>query len=152
MRFSLFSRSSGLMRSAVFSVPALALVLLLAPTPRAQAQISVRIGPAPVCPYGYFSYPPYNCAPWGYYGPEWFNNGIFLGAGPWFHGPRYWHGHVDSHFDPHYGYRGAFPRRGERGYWEHGHWRDHPHEHFRGREMRDGRGNAVHGDHHPHGH
>jgi hypothetical protein len=157
MRFSFFSRSSGLMCSAGFSAAALALVLLLAPAPRAQAQISVQIGPAPVCPYGYFSYPPYNCAPWGYYGPEWFNNGIFLGAGPWFHGPRYWHGHVDNHFDPRHGYRGPFPHRGERGDWDHGHWRGHEREHFHGRDEYDGHGHAYHGrphdehgDHHPH--
>jgi hypothetical protein len=26
---------------------------------------------APVCPYGYYEAPPYNCAPDDYYGPEW---------------------------------------------------------------------------------
>lgn len=46
--------------------------------PRANAQVAVQIGPAPVCPYGYFDYPPYECAPYGYYGPEWFANGIFM--------------------------------------------------------------------------
>jgi uncharacterized membrane protein YgcG len=44
------------------------------------------VGPAPVCDYGYFDYYPYACAPYGYYGPEWFNGGFFIGAGPWFHG------------------------------------------------------------------
>lgn len=53
--------------------------------------IGVGIGPAvvaapPVCPYGYFPYYPYACAPLGYYGPEWFSGGIFIGAGPWYHG------------------------------------------------------------------
>jgi hypothetical protein len=43
-------------------------------------------GPAPVCPYGYYGYYPYACAPYGYYGPEWFVGGVFIGAGPWFHG------------------------------------------------------------------
>src|SRR5208337_2755818 len=32
----------------------------------------VYAGPPPVCPYGYFSYYPYDCAPYGYYGPGWF--------------------------------------------------------------------------------
>src|ERR1700674_862341 len=45
-------------------------------------------GPAPVCSYGYYDYSPYACAPYGYYGPDWFAGGVFIGAGPWFHG--YW--------------------------------------------------------------
>ena len=52
----------------------------------------MNVGPEPVCPYGYFDYAPYNCAPYGYYGPTWFANGIFIGAGPWFHGPHGFHG------------------------------------------------------------
>ena len=47
-------------------------------------------GPPPLCPYGYYDYYPYACAPYGYYGPEWFVGGVFIGAGPWFHG---FHGH-----------------------------------------------------------
>jgi hypothetical protein len=50
-------------------------------------------GPAPVCAYGYYGYYPYACAPYGYYGPEWFVGGVFIGAGPWyhgFHGRGYW--------------------------------------------------------------
>src|SRR6266446_6516806 len=43
-------------------------------------------GPAPVCAYGYYDYYPYACAPYGYYGPDWFLDGVFIGAGPWFHG------------------------------------------------------------------
>ena len=35
---------------------------------RAQAQVSVNIGEPPVCPYGYYEVPPYNCAPDGYTG------------------------------------------------------------------------------------
>src|SRR5262249_40351895 len=45
-------------------------------------------GPPPVCVYGYYPYYPYACAPYGYYGPSWFSDGIFIGAGPWFHGFR----------------------------------------------------------------
>ncbi len=60
------------------------------PVARAQVSVGVNIGPAPVCPYGYFDYAPYDCAPYGYYGPRLdpFIGGVFLGAGPWFHGPR----------------------------------------------------------------
>ena len=87
--------------------------LLVAPAPRAAAQVSVGIGVAPACPYGYYEAPPYNCAPDGYYGPEWFSGGIFIGAGPWFHGPERFYGHVDHHFDYRKGYHGPFPARGE---------------------------------------
>ncbi|HEV3334472.1 MAG TPA: hypothetical protein VG096_25970, partial [Bryobacteraceae bacterium] len=62
--------------------------LLVAPAHKAAAQVAVDIGVPPVCPYGYYEAPPYNCAPDGYYGPEWFTGGIFIGAGPWFHGPE----------------------------------------------------------------
>lgn len=65
----------------------------------AYAQVAISIGPPPVCPYGYYETPRYNCAPDGYYGPEWFAGGIFIGAGPWFHGPAHFYGHVDHHFD-----------------------------------------------------
>ncbi len=104
--------------------------------PTAPAQVSVSIGGAPVCPYGYFDYPPYQCAPYGYYGPDWFSGGIFIGAGPWFHGRHGFYGHVDNRWDPHYGYHGPMPERGER-----------PFEHFHANEARDGRGNIGHADH-----
>jgi hypothetical protein len=97
----------------------------------AQIGIGVNIGPAPGCPYGYFDYPPYDCAPYGYYGPDWFAGGIFLGAGPWFHGPRGFYGHVDNRFDPHNGYRGPLPERGAQ-----------PFNHFHANEARDGRGHV----------
>jgi hypothetical protein len=112
--------------------------LFFVSTPRSQAQVAIQIGPAPVCPYGYYDYPPYECAPYGYYGPEWFNGGIFIGAGPWFHGPRGFHGHVDNHFDVHRGFHGARPQRGE-------HPVAHAHANFHGNEMRDGRGHVVGG-------
>jgi hypothetical protein len=62
--------------------------LLLATASTSKAQISVSIGAAPVCPYGYYDYAPYSCAPYGYYGPEWFSGGVFVGAGPCFMGRR----------------------------------------------------------------
>jgi hypothetical protein len=108
--------------------------------PAAPAQVSVNIGVAPVCPYGYYSYAPYNCAPYGFYGPEWFTGGVFLGAGPWFHGPHNFYGHVDEHFDPHHGYHGPYPNRGEHpDQARFQHFQGHPEE-FHGGGMRDGRG------------
>src|ERR1700734_2341531 len=78
----------------------------------ASAQVAVSIGAAPVCPYGYYEEPPYNCAPDGYYGPEWFSGGVFIGAGPWFHGPEHFYGHVDHKLDYRKGYKGPMPARG----------------------------------------
>jgi hypothetical protein len=114
-----------------------ALCFAVTPTTQAQVSVGINLGPEPGCPYGYFDYAPYNCAPYGYYGPEWFDGGVFLGAGPWHHGHEHFYGHVNNHFDPHHGYRGGFPARGEARI-------DH-HEAFRGNEMRDGNGHS-HGD------
>ncbi len=85
------------------------LCFFVATPPPAQAQISVGIGVAPACPYGYYEAPPYSCAPYGYYGPEWFSGGVFIGAGPWFHGPAHFNGYVDNHYHPENGYHGAYP-------------------------------------------
>ena len=61
-----------------------ALLAGLALAPAAQAQLVIDIGgPPPNCAYGYYGYSPYACAPYGYYGPGYFYNGIFLGMGPW---------------------------------------------------------------------
>lgn len=92
------------MRGLKAFVIAAALIVPLAMLPSAKAQISVTIGgPPPVCPYGYYGYAPYACAPMGYYGPGYFYNGIFLGVGPW----AYWgyrHGWGSHRF---YGGRGG---------------------------------------------
>jgi hypothetical protein len=101
-----------------------------------QAQVSINIGPAPVCPYGYYDYAPYACAPYGYYGPEWFSGGVFIGAGPWFHGPANFHGNVNNHFDVRHGYKGPTPQRGE-------HPVAHPNSSFHGNEVHDGHGHTV---------
>lgn len=106
----------------------------------APAQISVQIGAPPGCPYGYYDYAPYECSPYGYYGPDWFRSGLFIGAGPWFHGPRGFYGHVDNRYDPHYGYRGPHPDRGYQAF-----------SHFQGNEARDGRGHIGQADHNPGG-
>ena len=79
----------------------------------AQAQVNVEIGPEPDCPYGFYDYAPYSCAPAGYYGPEWFLDGAFIGVGPWFHGRELFRGRVDNHFDGHHGYAGPMPFHGE---------------------------------------
>jgi uncharacterized membrane protein YgcG len=111
--------------------------VLLGSAPAAPAaQISVDIGAAPYCPYGYFDYTPYDCAPYGYYGPDWFTGGIFVGAGPWFHGSRGFYGHVDNRYDPRHGYHGPFPSRGATAF-----------NHFQGNEARDGRGHTGNAGH-----
>ncbi len=102
-------------RNAVLTAAATVGLALAAPV-HASAQVSFGVnigGPAPVCPYGYYGYYPYQCAPSGYYGPEWFNGGFFLGAGPWYHGRPGGYGAVNHDFDPRYGYHGGFPNRGE---------------------------------------
>jgi hypothetical protein len=108
-------------------------------TPKADAQVSVEVGTAPDCPYGYYDVAPYNCAPYGYYGPEWFADGVFIGAGPWFHGPEKFYGHVDTRFHPDHGYKGPMPARGEKGNRSVAKI-----EGFHGSEMRDGRGHVRH--------
>jgi hypothetical protein len=77
------------------------LAVLMLPVAYSQAAVIVRagvgvgigvgVGPGyvagpPVCAYGYYPDYPYTCAPYGYYGPSWFSGGIFIGAGPWYHG------------------------------------------------------------------
>ncbi len=110
-----------------------------APAVHAQVSVAVDIGPAPVCPYGYYDYAPYACAPYGYYGPEWFVGGVFIGAGPWFHGPANFHGHVNNHFDPQHGYKGPVPNRGDKP--DPAKPVDHV-KHFKANETRDGKGHS----------
>src|SRR5271157_2444872 len=92
------------------------LALLTLPLTYSQAEVRVGVGigvggyaaGAPVCAYGYYADYPYACAPYGYYGPSWFAGGVFIGAGPWYHG---W-GH------PYYGrgYGRGFEGRGYAGH------------------------------------
>jgi hypothetical protein len=111
----------------------------MALAPGADAQVSVNIGVAPDCPYGYYDVAPYGCAPAGYYGPEWFSGGVFIGAGPWFHGPAGFRGHVNNSFHPDHGYKGPVPNRGERPEPA----RRVDQAHFKGNEERDGRGHVL---------
>ena len=115
---------------------------IAAATSGAAAQVNIDIGPAPLCPYGYYDSPPYDCSPYGYYGPAWFHRGEFIGAGPWFRGPRHFRGHVNRDFDRSHGYHGPLPAIGDRP--DPANRLDHM-EGFRGNEMRDGRGHAVGG-------
>ena len=74
----------------------LALVgVLMVPLAYSQAEVRFGVGIGfapgyvagpPACAYGYYSDYPYACAPYGFYGPSYFVNGIFIGAGPWYHG------------------------------------------------------------------
>ena len=77
------------------------LTVLMVPLAYSQAQVrvgvgvgfgpvGVAVGPGyvagpPVCAYGYYDYYPYACAPYGYYGPQYFVDGFFVGVGPWYH-------------------------------------------------------------------
>ena len=139
----------------LFAVPALALICFAGSSTRSEAQVSinVQIGAEPVCPYGYFNYAPYGCAPFGYYGPQWFVGGVFLGAGPWFHGPVGFRGYIDHAYDPRFGYRGPFPVRGEHADWgRHVGWERHWHGNEFHNEVRHDNGNHYgqykdHGDH-----
>jgi hypothetical protein len=72
------------MRGLIGLLCTTALLAPLALAPKADAQIAITVGgPPPICPYGYYGYAPYSCAPVGYYGSGYFYNGIFLGLGPW---------------------------------------------------------------------
>jgi hypothetical protein len=107
--------------------------------PKAEAQVAINIGAAPECPYGYYDTAPYGCAAYGYYGPQWFTGGVFIGAGPWFHGADNFQGRVNNRFHPEHGYKGSLPERGEKA--APGNRLDKV-AHFKGNEMRDGRGHT----------
>jgi len=83
------------MKNLRLALLALLLIVPFAATSHAQVAVGIGVGPAvvaapyaygpPVCSWGYYSYYPYDCAPYGYYGPDWFLSGVFIGAGPWYH-------------------------------------------------------------------
>jgi hypothetical protein len=129
---------------------ALLSILLCLPAVSAHAQVAVGVGVAPygygyggydygppACDYGYYDYSPYACAPYGYYGPGWFSGGIFIGAGPWFHGHEGFQGHVNNRLHPEHGYNGPKPGRGEKA--EPSRRLDKV-SNFKGNEVRDGHG------------
>jgi hypothetical protein len=121
----------------ILALTAVAGLMFSVTPPKAAAQINVEIGVAPDCPYGYYDYAPYKCVPDGYYGPEWFNGGVFVGVGPWFHGPDNFRGNVDNSFDPQHGYNGETPKAGDKASAQ----RRDPGQ-FKGNETRDGRGHT----------
>jgi len=123
------------LKAVVFSAVAVGAMASTTVAP-SQVSVGVDLGVAPICPYGYFDYAPYDCAPYGYYGPDWFVGGVFLGAGPWFHGPHGFYGHVDNRYDPRNGYHGPLPARGAQQF-----------NHFQANEARDGHGNVGQAPH-----
>jgi hypothetical protein len=130
------------MRGFTFLVlAAVAGIGITAGTPKAAAQVSIDVGVAPDCPYGYYDAAPYSCAPTGYYGPEWFSGGTFVGAGPWFHGASDFQGNVNNRLHPEHGYNGPAPQRGEKAQAS----KLIDSAHFQGNEVRDGRGNVSKG-------
>ena len=120
-------------------------LFLFAPASKAQVSIGIGLGAAPVCAYGYYGYAPYHCAPYGYYGPEWFSGGTFIGAGPYYRGrDPHFHGYVDEHFDERHGhYGGPYPRGDE-------HYRPYGNGDFHGNAQHDVHGNDFHGGDHRH--
>ncbi|WP_263384693.1 hypothetical protein [Granulicella arctica] len=119
----------------------------IAAAPVSQAQISINIGTPPSCPYGYYDYAPYSCSPYGYYGPEWFSGGAFIGAGRWFHGPANFHGHVNNQFDTRHGYHGPIPKQNEHPNPSN-HLGDAQHaQNFHGNESHDNQGHVDHDRH-----
>jgi len=122
---------------ALTTAAAAALFVLIPATPsHAQVSIGIQLGPEPSCPYGYYDYAPYNCSPDGYYGPQWFNNGVFIGAGGWHRGGANFRGDVNNSYDPQHGYKGNLPARGEVASHK------GPAPNFKGNESRDGHGVA----------
>jgi hypothetical protein len=138
----------------------LGICLIAVPVAHAQrVVVGVGVGPVvvagpPVCAYGYYSYYPYACAPYGYYGPDWFVSGVFIGAGPWYHGyygrpgwygrdwdRRGWHGRD--------GYYGRHDFDGRRGFEGRGDF--HGRSEFRGGSNFHG-GGGFHGGGHGRGH
>jgi hypothetical protein len=69
---------------------------LLAIGAQSKAQVVVGVGVGsvdngpPTCQYGYYDYSPYSCVDYGYYSPDYFYNGVFIGVGPW---RNYGYGH-----------------------------------------------------------
>ena len=116
----------------------MALVALPAVHSQAQVSFGVQIGPSygiynapPVCEYGFYPTYPFDCAPYGYYGSNYFVNGVFIGVGPW---NNFYFSHA-GFYRPFYFNRGFGVREGFRG------------EGFRGGEFRGGevRGNSFRG-------
>ena len=115
-------------KSLVFTT--LASATLMSMPAVAPAQISVNIGGAPACPYGYYDYAPYDLLPLRVLRSrlvQWWH--LYRAQVPGSMARMGFYGHVDNRYDPHYGYHGPMPGRGDR-----------PFNHFQGNEARDGQG------------
>ncbi|MDR3764234.1 MAG: hypothetical protein P4M01_09090 [Acidobacteriota bacterium] len=131
---------------------------------QAQINIGVQIGhPAPagppVCQWGYYDYGSYACAPQGYWGPEYFYRGVFVGVGPWF-GWGYNHGWGGHRFKGYYRYQNhewgnqRFRDREDHAGWRNDRARGEWHEQGkgwqrgeqRGEQHGEQRGDHEHGD------
>jgi len=141
----------------------LALVtVLIIPATFAHGQVAVGIGVGfgpgygyvagpPVCHYGYYGFYPYACAPYGYYGPDWFVGGAFIGAGPWYH--SYWgrgfYGRSGWSYDRGFHGRDSYGGReyngGGRGYYRGGYGGGYAHGSHGGGYARGGFSGGVHG-------
>ena len=78
-------------------------ICFTASTFKTQAQVTVNIGAEPACPYGYYDYAPYECAPYWLLRPGMvFRRRLYWGGPvvPW---PGTFDGNVDNHFDPQQG-------------------------------------------------
>ena len=104
------------LKYAGLSAALLGILLFTAGNAHAAPQVAVGVGvgpfyagvgPEPVCAYGYYPYYPYACAPYGYWGPDYFYNGVFIGVGPWYH--SHWGGYYGHGF---YGRPGFYGRGG----------------------------------------
>ena len=72
--------------------------LTLAAAQTGNTPVASGVGDQPNCHYGYYGYAPYACAPRGFYGADYFYNGIFIGVGPWADW-GYTHGWGDHRFN-----------------------------------------------------
>jgi hypothetical protein len=134
----------------------LAFLALPAAYSHAQVSIGVQIGPTygiynapPVCEYGFYPTYPFGCAPYGYYGPEWFASGIFIGAGPWY---NFYYTH-SGFYRPFYVSRGFGFHRGFERFHDGDRFRGTGFRSFRddrGFRDRDFRGRDFRGDDHGH--
>ncbi len=114
----------------------------------AQVSIGVQIGPTygiynapPVCDYGFYPDYPFGCAPYGYYGPTWFVDGVFIGAGPWYNfyytRPVYYR---PFYFNRGFGFHSFHDRDDFRGFHDHdGFRRFRDDDRFRGERFRGSR-------------
>jgi hypothetical protein len=114
-------------KNSVFSVLTGAIVFttILVFTPAtAKADVDIVLAAPAVCQWGYYDYPPYTCAQYGFWGPEFFYNGIFIGVGPWW-GWGYGHGWGGHRFHGYYnpGHAYGHPGWDTRGRYEGGYRR-----------------------------